>query len=251
MADKSTQLILDALSRAVAEPVGLPLFGSKAAGGLFTSTAAAKQAAQRSKDESLLQVVRVEKRGRNDVEICTITEKGIAFLLNQVSPKPVLEELVRAVEARQQQVNSLVAAAQQTQTNLDMLRAVTEKVLQTLHPPALPLPSRNGKPQGTNGHPAQPAPPPEPAWPGRIMPLLHHWQATHPTEDCSLPELYRQLCQAGPAPTVGEFHDALRQLHEQGRIYLHPWTGPLYDLPEPSLALLVGHEVAYYVSVRK
>ena len=30
------------------------------------------------------------------------------------------------------------------------------------------------------------------------------------------------------------------------QVYLHPWTGPLYALPEPAFALLVGHEVAYY-----
>jgi len=30
-----------------------------------------------------------------------------------------------------------------------------------------------------------------------------------------------------------------------------PWTGPLYDLPEPHFALLVGHEVAYYASSRR
>ena len=45
--------------------------------------------------------------------------------------------------------------------------------------------------------------------------------------------------------------DGLRKLHQQEQIYLHPWTGPLYDLPEPALALLVGHEVAYYASRRE
>ena len=49
-------------------------------------------------------------------------------------------------------------------------------------------------------------------------------------------------------PTLGGFHDALRRLHRSGRVYLHPWTGPLYSLPDPSYALLVGHEVAYYAS---
>ena len=50
--------------------------------------------------------------------------------------------------------------------------------------------------------------------------------------------------------SVGLFHDALRQLHEDHQVYLHPWTGPLYALPEPAFALLVGHEVAYYASIR-
>jgi len=36
-------------------------------------------------------------------------------------------------------------------------------------------------------------------------------------------------------------------LREAGRLRLAPWTGPLYELPEPALALLIGHEVLYYV----
>ena len=43
---------------------------------------------------------------------------------------------------------------------------------------------------------------------------------------------------------------ALRRLHAEERIYLHPWTGPLCELPQPPLALLVGHEIAYYASAR-
>ena len=59
-------------------------------------------------------------------------------------------------------------------------------------------------------------------------------------------ELCRQAQKESPTLTIGSFHDGLRHLHEQQKIYLHPWTGPLYDLPEPSYALLIGHEVAYY-----
>ena len=68
--------------------------------------------------------------------------------------------------------------------------------------------------------------------------------------DCPLAELFRSLSTLEPAPTVGLFHDALRRLHADARIYLHPWTGPLYALPEPAVALLVGHEIAYYASLR-
>ena len=50
--------------------------------------------------------------------------------------------------------------------------------------------------------------------------------------------------------TIGQFHDQLRLLHEQELIYLHPWTGPLSEIPEPATALLVGHGIAYYASVR-
>src|SRR5207248_1963500 len=86
---------------------------------------------------------------------------------------------------------------------------------------------------------------------GRVLARLGGWQGAGACEDCPLPELYRRVSADDPALTVGRFHDALRQLHEAGQVYLHPWTGPLYDIPEPPYALLVGHEVAYYASVRR
>jgi hypothetical protein len=63
--------------------------------------------------------------------------------------------------------------------------------------------------------------------------------------------LYRRAQAAAPGLTIGAFHDALRRLRDAGSIHLHPWTGPLYALPEPPLALLVGHEIAYYASIRQ
>jgi hypothetical protein len=62
--------------------------------------------------------------------------------------------------------------------------------------------------------------------------------------------LYRALTTRESPPTIGEFHDCLRRLHAAGSVYLHPWTGPLYALPEPAYALLAGHNVAYYASSR-
>ena len=47
---------------------------------------------------------------------------------------------------------------------------------------------------------------------------------------------------------AGSGREALAALRED---VVHPWTGPMYEMPEPSFALLVGHEVAYYASYRK
>ena len=84
-----------------------------------------------------------------------------------------------------------------------------------------------------------------------VLARLADWAASaNAGEDCPLPELYRGLSVLDPPPTIGAFHDCLRQLHADGAVYLHPWTGPLYALPEPACALLVGHGVAYYASPR-
>jgi hypothetical protein len=82
-----------------------------------------------------------------------------------------------------------------------------------------------------------------------IVVLLDEWRSSS-SGDCPLPELYRRLTERHAGLSIGRFHDLLRHLHDSHRVYLHPWTGPLYELPEPPLALLVGHEVAYYASPR-
>ena len=242
MADKSTQLILEALTRAAADPAGLPLHAGKAAPGLFPATAAARLAARRGKDEGLVKVVRTEPRGKAVQEVCAITEKGLAYLLSQVSPRQILEDLVRAVESRQAQLTELVSSARQTHGSLEAFKALAEKVLHQVRSSGgtlAPLPAdRAAAPNGVE------------TWTAAALAYLARWRDAGATEDCPLPELFRVARQAYPKLTVGQFHDGLRQLNEQARIYLHPWTGPLYDLPEPPYALLTGHEIAYYVSLR-
>jgi hypothetical protein len=237
LADKSTQLVLDALGRAVADPGGLALHGSRTQPGLFARTAAARQAAQRCKDEGYLRIVRTEARGKAVQEICAITEKGVAHLLSQVSPRQVLEDFIRALESRRAQVAELHEAVRRWQAGFDGLRASAEKVLQQIPKPsvpAVPVPGSNGSE----------------TWVTTVLDHLTAWKNSGVSEDCPLPDLFRRAQQAYAALTIGHFHDSLRRLHDEGHIYLHPWTGPLYEIPEPPYALLVGHEIAYYASRR-
>lgn len=227
MADKSSRLILDALSRAVAEPAGLPLFGAKAARGLFPATATARQAAQRCKDDGFLDIVHTTPR-----ELYSITDKGRTWLVTQASPRQVLEDFVRVLEERRQQAADLVAAARNVAASVESLKCAVEQ----LRPE-----DRRDKPDGSPGA--------SPELCSDISTHLEQWHAIAPG-DCPLPELFRRLRETHSALTVGRFHDGLRELHDRGLIYLHPWTGPLYDLPEPPFALMIGHEIAYYASHR-
>jgi hypothetical protein len=239
LADKSTQLVLEALGRAVADPDGVPLHGNKTAPGLFAANAAGKQAAQLCKDQGYLHVVRTETKGKTTHEVCALTEKGLAYLLNQVSPKQVLEGFVRTLESRQGQVGELLGAVRKMQAGFDALKTTAEKVLQQVNKPTT---ATVGPGHSINGCET---------WTGAVLSYLTRWQASGAPEDCSLPDLYRQAKKAAPPLSIGQFHDALRRLYDQQQIYLHPWTGPLYDIPEPPYALLVGHEIAYYASIRK
>lgn len=139
-------------------------------------------------------------------------------------------EVVR-VESRGKSIKEVCAV---TEKGLAYLLSQVEK---TLPRTIIRQPSTNGN--GVNGTPAIST---------LILDVLARWHASGAIEDCALSELYRQARQQASSLTIGQFHDALRTLHEHQRIYLHPWTGPLYELPEPALALLVGHEVAYYAS---
>ncbi len=234
MADRSTQLVLDALSRAAADAAGVPLLGNKTTPGLFATTATGKSIARRCLDEDLLRVVRTETRGKSSVDICTITDKGLAHVLGQLSPRQVLEDFIRALEAKQSQVGELLMIARQMQAGIDALKLSAERVLRQLQQStAIPAPSVNG-----SGHETE-------SWVEAVLAYLGRR-----SEDCPLPELFREAQRSAPTLTIGRFHDALRRLIDRGQIYLHPWTGPLYALPEPAMALLVGHEIAYYASKR-
>ncbi len=246
MADKSNQLMIDALARAVADPAGMPLYTSKAIPGLFAATGAAKVAAQRCKDAAYLRVVRTETRGKTALEICSLTGKGLSYLLEQVSPKQVLEDLVRALEGQQHELTGLVNAARESQASLDALRITAEVVLKELVTSRPAVPTPNEMWQKFQGNGATPA-----TDDNAILKPLEQWHAAGATEDCPLPELYRRARETAPQLTLGQFHDVLRRLHQREQVYLHPWTGPLYDLPEPPLAFMVGHEIAYYASVRR
>ena len=240
MADQSQSLLLDALARAAAEPRGLPLLATKSMAGLFAANAAGKEAARHSKNEGLVRVLRQETKGKSSQEICVLTEKGLELLLEHADPRRVLEAFVSALEACQKQMTPLLESARANQEHLQALMACAEKILQQLPRPQVvtpPLVERNGKNHADGA--------------AALVTHLRRRQEAGALDDCSLPELYRHVRIQLSSLTLGQFHDLLVRLLESGTIYLHPWTGPLYELPEPACALLVGHEIAYYASLRK
>lgn len=235
MADKLTRMMRDALARALSEPAGMPLFGARSAPGLFPATASARTIARRCKDEGFLQPTSVSP------EHCVITEKGRAWLLAQADPRQVLDDFVRVLEDRQSQVEELTAAARQMAAGLEALKEAVTLLRPQLAGPQIHHLPRLAESQAPNPDAPSPA--------NNVVAHLRHWHDSAPG-DCPLPELYRRMTGADVRLTIGRFHDRLRDLHDAGLIYLHPWTGPLYDLPEPPYALLIGHEIAYYASLR-
>lgn len=244
VADKLTPFLLDALARAAADPTGTPLHASKTDPGLFPSTAAAKPAAHKGVTEGYFQVVRTDLKGKQSRDLYAATEKGLNFLIDHASPKQVLEDFVRVLEERHGEVSDLLAAASRMADSLDGLKAVVAAMLPKVESASLPSPLAG---EGLLTEPLTTTELSE-----LVLTRLRDWgDSASVSRDCPLPELFGSLSTLEPSPTVGQFHDALRQLHAADRVYLHPWTGPLYALPEPPLALLVGHEIAFYASLRE
>lgn len=235
MADKTQQIVLDALYRAATEPGGMPLFASKSAPGWFANNPAGKQAAQQCQQEGLLRVLRSETKGKSTSDIAALSDKGLDFLLRQMQPRQVLEAFIQSLEHRSTEIQHLVEVAQSSQQQIASLKDVAHHVLTELA-------ERSQKPVRL--------PPGADEAANLALDAIEKWRASGSLEDLPLPRLYRQLAEAMPSLTIGLFHDALRQLKETDKIYLHPWTGPLYQAPEPAYAMLSGHDVAYYVSPR-
>ena len=194
-----------------------------------------------------MQVVESESNGRANREVCILTEQGREFLVRQANPRQVLEDLVRVLEDRQAAIGELSGSVEQMAAQIQSLRTLVEQVL----PRLMEHPGNNGAIMNGVAIPSRPAATAaSDALIADVRERLAEWHAAAgASQDCPLPDLYRKLQSTGKA-SVGQFHDALRQLHDDHQIYLHPWTGPLYALPEPAFALLVGHEVAYYASIR-
>src|SRR5262245_2398852 len=104
--------MVEGLTRAATAPHGVPLFGQRKTPGLFAQNVAAKLAAERCLTDGLLQVVGVETKGKSAFDLCTITPKGLHFLLGTTSPRTVLESLTSAV-SKQSTANTHLAADMQ------------------------------------------------------------------------------------------------------------------------------------------
>jgi hypothetical protein len=197
----------------------MPLFAGRGQAGLFPGTPAGRAAADRACAEQLVEMV--------GGELWAASQRGLDQLLAECDPRELFEDCVRAIEARQEQLEDVRATVSRIHANLDGLRAAVERLLPVL------------RPSPRDAHTVDRA----------VELALSRWQA-EAGEDCPLPELFRQVELVRSELTAGEFHDALRRLHAAGRIYLHAWTGPLETMPEPAYAVLIGHDVAYYASGR-
>ena len=218
MADPSPDAAaLKALRRLATEPAGRRIYGKGQPPGLFpTRSAAAGRTVSALEQDRLIEIDGLEPASAR------ITAAGRDALVAQDVPKELLEDLLRVAEAQQERLSCLVDEVDTYRQQLTALRELVAAVL---------------------GGASSPAGPDE-----DVLAVLQA-RADAPGAT-TLSDLHAALRRGGPV-SVGQLHDALRRLSAAGAVRLSPWTGPLYELPDPSLALLIGHEVLYYAALRQ
>jgi len=223
--------LLAGLAVAYAASQPIPLLESKSQPGLFPCTALGKATAQESLSAGWLEVKRTTSKGKTVVQFVSITEAGVRYVLAQNNPRPLLEQLQNQLGQTESRLHELQLSVREAHQTVESIRNKMEL-----------LRSNCVEPQVTQSRVAVPN------WEEAVTTYLQQRQNARPAEDCPLTELYQQARQTMPEMSVGTFHDGLRKLCSERRIALQPWTGPLHELPEPSLALLQGHSLAFYAS---
>lgn len=228
-------VLIAALKRALTHPEPLPLVSSARHPGLFPRSRLGQQAAEICLHQGWLQCAGTKQSGKATIELFSVTESAVNWLLRKTDAATVLRALHERLAQCQKQWQSWAEVGQRAQVELELLRQCVQRAIEEIN-------------AGTLGGLTMC----NVAWlQARAWDYLRRWHETRPQEDCPLPELFRRLQQDCRQLSVGQFQDALRQWHSQGQIALHPWAGPIYEIPEPEFAFLVGHAIAYYVSLRE
>ncbi len=82
-------------------------------------------------------------------------------------------------------------------------------------------------------------------WHVEMRHYLLDYKRQHPYAYCPLSELYQVVVEP-LGVTIGQFHDALRDMARQKTLRLHPFTGAPYQLQDEQYALVLGQEIKYY-----
>lgn len=237
--EKRTELILDALKRALAEPGAYRLFRSGKLAGLFPSrVGASANAALHAITDGLLETVRTEAKGKLIVEWVRVTPKGVAFVHDRDSPKAVLRELRDVIGETRAGVPAWMADAQREVTviaekferqgteilkRLDALAERVESALRRAEVSGFRVPDPMAK--------AVP-------WAESVLDYLDRRGTTTAT-DCPLTELFHALRERHPTLTVPEYHTGIRRLADVRAVRLVNGA----DADDPEFALIVGAEM--------
>lgn len=246
--DRVTELLVDVLLQALSVPGEHRLFRAGKLDGLFPGRAAVCiTAADRALREGLLERVRVETRGRTEIDWVQITPAGVEFLHRHESPLHALHELRDTLRANQQAVplwlDGMRSGLREIESRitadadrwLARLQAMERRVSDTLRrmESAAPLVPE----EVLAAHP----------WTIDAINYLDRRRGAGATEPCSLPELFAAVVTHHPGLSIAAFHEGLRRLHQRRGVLLLPADEPS-QMTRAEFALLDPEGVFYLVS---
>ncbi len=244
--DRVTELLVETLAQAVAMPGEHRLFRSGKLDGLFPArTGHSGEAADRAMREGLLQRVRLETKGKTEIEWVTIAPPGVEFLHQQQSPVQALHALRATLRANhdalplwledlrttlRQLESRLSAEADAARQRLAALEQRVGETLQRLEA-AAPMVS----PDVLQSTP----------WAVDALNYLDRRRTAGAVNDCPLPELFSAVVTHRPGLGLAEFHEGLRRLHRRRALRLRP-AQTNEEITRPEFALLEDALVCYY-----
>jgi hypothetical protein len=244
--DRVTELLIETLARAVAEPSEHRLFRSGKLDGLFPGrTGVSAEAAEKALREGLVQRVRLETKGKTEIEWVAIAPAGIEFLHQQQSPVEALHGLRAVLRANQDALplwlEEMRATLRQLEARLGAdadaarkrLAALEQRVSETLQ--RLEATSPMVPPDILQTTP----------WAIDALNYLDRRRNAGAAHDCALPELFSAVVANRPGLGLGEFHEGLRRLHRCRALRLRP-ARTTEEISRPEFALLEEAEVCYY-----
>lgn len=222
------ELILEAIERALADPVPRKLHGTKAHPGVFlSSTAATKAAAEYCLERRLFEPRGELKSKTKAVPLYGIAPAGVAYLLE----RDPLRNLLTSTQAGIENLSRLAVDCHQTlvqvQKQLATLGDVVAHTTARLQPPdvskllagVLPAQTVGSDTSGMGGqsHPYR-------ALQSELLSFVQQQRRQAAMRPVELPQLYRFARSRQPALTLGQFHDLVRRMAEARQIRLSPFT---------------------------
>ncbi len=237
---------LEALAQALVDPTPKVLFGSAKSPGFFKgATQAVKAAAQLCEERQWLAGTGAWLgKGASKKQTYRLTPAGLQAVLGQSETLVLL----RSVHAALQEQTQLCHALRDRLGQLQPLSQVVEQLAQRIQPPDLSKVLAALQSPGPAVHEAAP-PSARLAWLDEVVQLAAEQKQRDRYNPLTLPQAYRALQGKHPGLTLGEYHEGLRTLRDQGRIRLGPYTRALATIEDPRNALFLDGEVMYYVEL--
>lgn len=248
--DNTEALILEALERALADHSPKKMHGTKANPGIFLSaSAAAKAAAKRCLDEGLVTQAGEAKGKGARAPLFALAPAGIRFLVEKDPAQQLMAATQAGVDGLAVSVTDLRDALVRVADHLGKLNGTLQSAAAGLRGPDVSqlLACLQSSVTTSAPAPAQAVQGTVASLRAEMLSLVRDYQRRSPLQPMDLPSLYRAARSKCPTASVGEFHDALRQMCSDREVKLSPYTQAMYQLPEPELAIIMGREVMYYV----